>query len=298
MDKELINEVKKKREFSELPDSVVLRSLKKVLESHFPEKFRGRERELTSEAVVSCFKGSGLGDVLEELDLDKKGQKEIVKEVRADLRKYFGVFLTNKVLKPKVLEDFECVLRSHKSSSKRNYFDLYREIFGESLRGEKIAVFDFGAGANGFSYPYLLEVLEEPKYFAVEAAGQLVKNMNEYFSKAGFKNARAVMSDLFDLKNIEEVISGVDERKFIFLFQVVDALENLEKDSSKLFLKKLSAILDDKDFIVVSLPLKSLSGKKTFEVRRNWIKDFFEEEFEIVQEFEHSDEEFFVLTKK
>ena len=63
----IVEEVKKKREFRELPDSVVLRVLEQT---------------------------------------ESEDDKERVKEARVILRKYFGVFLTNRVIKPKDVLDY------------------------------------------------------------------------------------------------------------------------------------------------------------------------------------------------
>ena len=130
MDKKLISEIKKKREFSELPDSII-------------------------ERAAEMAKGD-------------------VKESRALLRKYFGVFLTNKVLKGRGSCDE--LLKAYMSSRKRDYPEFYKEIFSEI--GNVGFVVDLGAGMNGFSYGYLNDEVGEVDYVAAEAAGQEVKHMN------------------------------------------------------------------------------------------------------------------------
>ena len=96
--KNLVEQVKKKKEFSELPDSVVV------------------------------------------LALEKSGDD--VKKAREILRKYFGVFLTNKVVKG----TSEDVLERHISTRNRDYKELYSKI----LTGGEKAVIDLGCGVNGF----------------------------------------------------------------------------------------------------------------------------------------------------
>ena len=61
---EIIKKIKSKKELSELPDSIVKKVIEKFEKNKIPEEF-------------------------------------LIKEVRSNLRKYFGVFLTNKVLNPK-----------------------------------------------------------------------------------------------------------------------------------------------------------------------------------------------------
>ncbi len=230
----LISEVKKKREFSQLPDSIVKRAL-----------------EISGEDI---------------------------KETRALLRKYFGVFLTNKVLKGKL--SGEEILKSHKSSMKRDYLEFYRRIF-ENIKDVKCVV-DLGCGVNGFSYSYLKDILGDVDYFGIEASGQLVGQMNNYFKGNNFEKARAICRDLFDIEKIKKILKKQEKNNVVFLFQVVDALENLEKDFSKKFILEISK---ECEFIVLSLSTESLSGRKKFEVKRKWIIDFLEDNFEIKDEF-------------
>lgn len=234
--KELISKVKEKREFSGLPDSVVLRALKKS-------------------------------------DGDVKG-------ARKWLRKYFGVFLTNRVLKfgrrGSGVEGRE-MLGLHISSKKRNYEKFYGRIF-ESV-GDVGSVVDLGCGVNGFSYEFLPNGVS---YVGVDAAGQLVESMNFYFKEKGF-DARSIVGDLFDLDFVEDVLKGAKRRRVVFLFQVIDALESVEKDFS---LKLISLVMKRCDWLVISLPLVSLSGRKRFGVDRKWLADFLNENFEIKKDFE------------
>ena len=243
MNKELIEEIKKKREFSELPDSIVDRA-------------------------AEIAKGN-------------------VKESRALLRKYFGVFLTNKVLKGK-----GDLLEAHMSSKKRDYSYFCKEIF-EGVR-DVGSVIDLGAGVNGFSYPYLKNVVGSVKYVAVEAAGQLVERMNDYFEKEGF-NAEAVCLDLFDVDKIKKMLRCQIKDRVVFLFQVIDALENLERDFSKKFILEISK---ECEWMVLSLPTESLGGRKKFAVRRKWMIDFLEENFVIDKDFTSNGERILRFCKK
>lgn len=249
MNKEFIEEIKKKREFSKLPDSVIVK-------------------------VAS-----------ETTDL---------KEARALLRKYFGVFLTNRVIKGK--GSSEEILRAHISSKKRDYGEFYRSIFeGYDLGFE--FVLDFGAGVNGYSYSFLREIIGDTNYFAFEASGQLVDNMNSFFDENHFAG-RALHKDVMDLKFINEFIAKSKGKKVIFMFQLIDALENLERDFSKKFLLSILTNLTVNDLIVISLPVESLSGKTNFNVRRKWLVDFLEEKFSIEKDFLQNGERILCIRKK
>jgi len=240
-----IDEIKKKKEFSRLPDSIVARA-----------------------AEIS------------------KGD---VKEARSLLRKYFGVFLTNKVLKGK--GSFDDLLKAHMSSKKRDYDKFYREIFGDDKNVGSIV--DLGAGMNGFSYGYLKDILGDVEYVAVEAAGQEVDHMNEHFFNNKF-SGMAVVGDLFEIDEIKSLLETEKRPRVVFLFQVVDALENLERDFSKKFISEISKECEK---IVLTLPTESLGGRKKFAVQRKWITDFLEENFSIEKNFKANGERVIIIRK-
>jgi len=128
--KELIKLIKQKREFLGLPDSI----LEKVLE----------------------FK-----------QIKNKTEDEKIKLTRAFLRKYFGVFMTNKVLRGMD----EKVLKNHISSRKRDYNLFYAkimELIGKNFK----SVVDLGCGMNGFSYPFILKSFGDVNYVGIECARQ------------------------------------------------------------------------------------------------------------------------------
>ena len=189
-----------------------------------------------------------------------------VKMARVLLRKYFGVFLTNRVLKAKGSADE--ILKMHISSSKRDYREFYTEIFSDI--GVVGSVIDLGAGVNGFSYSSLKKRLGNVNYVAVEAVGQLVENMNNYFEGENF-SAKAICENLFNIENILKILKEQEKPRVVFMFQIIDALENLEKNFSKKFILEISKGCE---WIVLSLPTESLSGRKKFDVNRKWILDF------------------------
>jgi len=257
---DFISEVKKKKEFSGLPDSVVARALKES------------------------------GDE--------------VKEARSLLRKYFGVFLTNRVLKfgsRKSEVGSRDILSCHISSKKRRYEEFYDSIFsmqnhdtfGAAFRMEgknKISIVDLGCGVNGFSYEFLPK---GTRYVGVEAAGQLVDQMNSFFKENKF-DGEAICGDLFDL----DLIRGILEKEkpdVVFLFQVVDALESVEKNFS---LKLIGEIMKSVEVLVISVPLVSLGGGKKFAVKRKWLMDFLESDFVVKKDFEMFGERVLIVGKK
>jgi hypothetical protein len=244
--KDLISLVKKKSEFSELPDSVVMKALNSF--------------------EISKIK-----------NLDEK-----VKETRAFLRKYFTVFITNKLVSGKLGN--EEILEKHISSKNRDYQTLYERFDFESKN-----IVDLGAGLNGFSYPYLAS----NRYVAVEAIKVFVDVMNNYFQKNKL-NAVAHNIDLFNLTHIRDLIK-LENMPVVFLFNVIDALEKLERDYSK---KLLLEIVPVSEKIIVSFPTRSLTGKSKFYTNRDWILTFIKENFDILDDFEQEGERFIIFKKK
>lgn len=212
-----------------------------------------------------------------------------VKESRKLLRKYFGVFLTNKVLKAK--GSFKDILRNHMSSSKRDYKTFYSEIF-KGL-GEVKSVIDLGAGVNGFSYPFLKGVLGDVSYIGIEACGQLVDSMNNYFKKNNF-NGGAVCLDLFDFDSILEILRKEKAPRAVFLFQVVDAIESLKRNFSRELVFK---IFEECEVLAITLPMESLGKRKKFEVSRKWLIDFLKENFIITKDFVLNGERVLVVVR-
>jgi hypothetical protein len=238
----LIEEVKKKKEFKELPDSLIQKvlSLKEV-------------------------KGS---------------DEEKVKQARAILRKYFSVFMSNKIVSGKL--SAEEMLAKHISSKERDYPELYHRI----VKDEDV-VFDFGAGVNGFSYKYIGK-----KYIAFEATKRFVDLMNKYFQENEF-NAGAIWADLFDIECLLKIIKGENGKKSAWMLNIIDALE-LEPNFSKVFISEISKLVDR---VVLSWPTQSLQKKRKFSANRNWIFSFIQQNYKILDNFEMNGEKFVCFCK-
>ena len=236
----VVEEIKRKREFSGLPDSIV-------------------------ERAAEIAKGD-------------------VKKSRALLRKYFGVFLTNRVLKGR-----GDLLRIHMSSKKRNYEEFYRKIF--SVVGPVESVVDLGCGVNGFSYDYLPKGIS---YVGVEGVRQLVDLTNDYFEREGY-GGKVLHLDLFDVEAVKKVLKDEGKPRVVFMFQVIDALENLERDFSKKFILEIAK---ECEWIVLTLPTESLGGRKKFAVQRKWMMDFLKENFSTKESLVTRGEKIIILKNK
>lgn len=248
---DLLFEVKKKSEFKEIPDSIIER-------------------------------------VLNLKEIKRLNDDDKIKQARAVLRKYYTVFMTNRLLKDKLSP--EEVLKKHLSSKDRDYEKLYYQL----LDGTEKFIFDLGAGLNGFSFPFIKKY-SSAKYIAIEAKKVFVNKMNKFFEQNKF-NAIAIQEDLFNLDNVLKIMGAEPQKKKIaFLFKVIDALEFLERDASK---KLILAVSEKVDKIVVSYSLESISGKVNFQKSREWLLWFLKENFEILEDFEMNKERYIVFRKK
>ena len=254
---ELIQKIIQKKEFSQLPEKDV-----ELAFLHF------EKREVSDE--------------------------EKIKLTRELLHKVFGAFASQKLLSPKNKNE-EWILRKHLSTRERLAF--YKEVYKKLLsdyKNKKITLIDLGAGVNGFSYKYFKSAGFNINYLGVEAVGQLVDLMNNYFKRENL-DAKAVHESLFELEKIKKIITETKKPRIIFLFKTLDSLEMLERDYSKRILKEM-VILAEK--VVVSFATRSMIKRKQFSVKRNWILDFIGKNFKILDDFEIGGERYIILKNR
>ena len=255
MKKELLEKITQKKEFSQLPKKDI-------------------------ELIFSKF------------DKEKFSDEEKVKLTRELLLNVFTFSLSKKLLSIKE-KDPEWILKKHPSTRER--FSYYKEVYKKLLKGmdKKITIFDFGAGVNGFSYFYFKDIGFKAKYIAVEAIGQLVKSMGNYFKKEKL-NAKAIHESLFELEKIKKLVKGGKGSKIVFLFKILDSLERVERNYSKKLILELAPFVDR---FVISFATMSLVKRGKIWVKRTWISNFIKENFNLLQDFEIGAERYFVFEK-
>jgi len=230
--------------------------------------------------------------ILDKFYSEDKTEEEIVKSTRNFLRKIFSGFSGKKLMgwKEKTPED---ILKKHLSTRER--FENYEEVYGRILKNlpEKMSIIDLGAGVNGFSYDFFRTIGKEVKYFAIEAVGQFVESMNGFFKK-NKKNGKAIHSSLFDLKKIKEILESTEKPRVVFLFKVVDSLEKVERDYTKILLNEIVPFVDR---IVISFATESWMRRKKFHVQRKWLTEFIKEKWNFIDDFNIGGERYLVFEK-
>lgn len=218
-------------------------------------------------------------------------EEEKIKLTRDLLRKVFSVFTSLKLLNLKRKES-EWILKKHISTRERLPF--YKEVYSRIFKDCKndLTIFDLGAGINGLSYDYFPKKVN---YVGIEAMGQLVTLMNSIFKDRGKENFGAIHLSLFELEKLKKIINSVKGEKIIFLFKTLDSLEMLERDYSKKVLLELVPLVNK---IVVSFATRSLVARKRFYVKRNWIVNFIQENFNVLGDFENGGERYLIIESK
>jgi hypothetical protein len=137
--------------------------------------------------------------------------------------------------------------------------------------------------------------LRDVNYLGVEAVGQLVDLMNNYFEVSGLRKngkAEAIHASLFEIEKIKKIISDMKKPRVVFMFKVVDALEKIERNYTLKFLDEIMPLVDR---LVISFATESWFKRKKFFVQRNWLIDFINQKWHFVDDFNLGGERYFVI---
>ena len=154
-----------------------------------------------------------------------------------------------------------------------------------------LSIIDLGAGINGLSYNFFNEAGFNVSYTGVEAMGQLVDLMNDYFKKNNL-NGSAIHLSLLELEKIKQIIKKTEKPRVVFLFKTIDSLELLERHSSKRLLLEVAPLVDK---IVVSFATRSLIRKEKFKWDRKWLINFIKYNFNLIDDFKIGSERYIVF---
>jgi len=237
-------------------------------------------------------------------DFSKKSAKykQIIKEVRASLRKVYGLFRIeeNFNLRKKLVEDLVIssakrrkelirkILETHSSTKERLLFyeDLYEKIF--KITGKPKGIIDIGCGINPFSIPFMK--LRKLNYFAFdlseEETGLLQKFFNYLQQKNKFFIGKAKVLDVFNWR---------DKRKadLCFLFKMTDVLDRGKGHKvTEGIVKRIPA-----KYVVISFATKTMSGKKMTAPNRKWMEWMCRRLGYHYRTLEFSNELFYVIEK-
>ena len=199
----------------------------------------------------------------------------MIKQVRARLRKAYGLFRDDPAKRQKLMEKLlaapaaaqkkviDEILSTHASTKERLpiYNNLYAKIF--ALTGKPGVILDLGCGINPFSYPYMK--LRKCTYLAYDINEEEINILNKYFSllrrKIPYFDGQAAAADVLQMQKIPPA-------DVCFLFKMTDVLDkNKGHKATEEMLKRIPA-----EYVVVSFATKTMSGKKMTAPRRNWME--------------------------
>ncbi|MEK6969964.1 MAG: hypothetical protein AABW48_06055 [Nanoarchaeota archaeon] len=259
--RELIQAIKKKKELSQISESFVRKELQHYLSQN--PKLKSPE----------------------QLNPRSANYKQIVKGVRARLRRVYGLF--REELDPKK-RSAEEILQMHSSTKERLSFypELYRKLF--EITNKPKSIIDLGCGVNPFSISFMK--LKQLDYYAYDLSKDEIKRLNKFFKQIHQKNPFFNgTGKVLDISNL----TGIPPADLCFLFKMTDILDQGKGHKvTEEIIRKVPA-----KFVVVSFPTKTMSGKRMNYPRRKWIELMCQRLNYEVKIIEFSNELFYVIKK-
>jgi hypothetical protein len=260
--KQLIRDIKKKKELREISDKFVKEQLDKLFTKDVKVDFNPRS------AVY----------------------KTIIKDVRAKLRRVYGLFRTKENLAEikKLLSEkkIDQILSVHSSTKERILFypQLYQKIF--QITGKPKTLLDLGCGINPFSFQHMK--LSKLNYYAYDLSKEEISLINQYFKSINL-DGKAEILNLLDFDKVKRLPSA----DLSFLFKMTDVLDRGKgHKTSEELIKSIPA-----KHVVISFATLTMSGKKMNHPRRGWIELMSKRLGYSYQLLEFSNELFYVISK-
>jgi 16S rRNA (guanine(1405)-N(7))-methyltransferase len=152
------------------------------------------------------------------------------------------------------------VLELHSSTRERKPIVelFYKEIF--KITGNPQSIIDWACGLNPLTILWM-GLPKDARYAAYDIDSEEIEFLNDVFSLLKIKNAKAAIEDLF--------FGPPKEADIVFMFKVLPLLEKQQRGSAVEIMAKQKC-----RFLVVSFPVKSISGKE------RGMADFYSEQFE------------------
>ncbi len=233
---------------------------------------------------------------LKQFERSEISDEDKVKRVRDILRKIYSGFGGRKIF---MFNDKspEEVLEKHISTRERleHYEEIYKKLLSGFDTGKNVSVIDLGAGVNGFSYNFFEKCgFSKVRYVGVEAVGQLVTLMDNYFEENGL-DAKAVHLSIFNKEELVRLINKQKTPKVVFMLKVIDSLEVLKRNYTLELLEEMKKLEIER--FVISFATRSWFKRRKFYAQRKWLTNFIEKNFNITDDFELGGERYIVFEK-
>lgn len=263
--KELIAEIKRKKELQELAEEFVRKQLIFIL---------NQNQKILLQLELSFNPKSA-------------NYKQIIKLVRNKLRRSYGLFRQEKIGDAPP----ESLLKKHSSTKERKeiYPEIYSKIF--KITGKPKTILDLGCGINPFSLEYMN--LKELNYYAYDLSQKEIDILNKYFQTIHATNHKFHgQAEIFDILNFEK-LKNLPQADLCFLFKMTDILDaGKGHKNTELAIKSIPA-----EFVVISFSTKTMSGKPMNAPRRKWMEWLCNRLGYEYQVWEFENELFYVIRK-
>jgi len=205
--------------------------------------------------------------------------KKIIKDVRASLRKVYGLFRTREqeLKRKELLEELsvspahlrsicQAILDTHPPTRERLpfYENFYRKLF--RITGEPSSILDLGCGLNPFSLVFMKA--KTVTYYAYDIDEEEISLLNKFFAQLHKHNpAWKGRADILDLLHWAR-LSHLKKMDLCFLLKMTDVLDRGKgHKATEAVIRMVPA-----GYVVVSFPTLTMSGRKMNVPQRRWIE--------------------------
>ncbi|MDP4039472.1 MAG: hypothetical protein Q8P57_02745 [Candidatus Pacearchaeota archaeon] len=222
---DIISEIKKKKELSDIPNSLI----KEILEKSLKKNFKNSIEEIKN----------------------KKQLKIIIKEVRSELRKYTGRFQISSKKRIALLKEnrIEELLKTH-SSTKERFLD-YKILKSEIKKLNPSSILDLGCGLN----PIII-ANNKIKYYAYDIKKDELNLISEFF-KNNKINGKTVYKDIKKVKRFPKT-------DLTLILKVLDIIDQKGHRNAKEIIQKISSKNIIASFSLITLSGKPMSFPRRY----------------------------------
>jgi 16S rRNA (guanine(1405)-N(7))-methyltransferase len=235
------------------------------------KKYSSISEVIIKQEILNFFKKNQKSVVFLEKPKSEKF-KNIIKQIRSKLHNVYGSFQTegknNRDDYLKGLQGindyktFDNILATSISAKERlkDYAHLYKEIF--AITGKPKRIVDLGSGLNPVSFPYM--GINKCFYYAYDIDQEDIDFLNRFFVLIKRYSQLEGKASIINLKDNKLDIPNSD---ICFMFKLLDVIEEKGHKVSEKLIRSVNS-----KYIVVSFPIKTVSGKKMNHPYRGWIE--------------------------
>ena len=267
--------IKRKKEFSNIDNGVIIQQIEKAL---------SKDSSLLDKIIIG----------------KKAPQKELMKMIRAELHRINGSFNVDFEHRKKIMHDYlgtfdkahiVKLLETHSSTKERAsiYENLYSNIF--DITGGPVSILDLGCGINPVSSVFMKH--DGLDYLACDISEDILELNDMFFKTQDRINGETKIINLFDAPK-KDIFKEVDLFDVCFLFKVLDVIE--QSKSHKISEEIIRVV--PADWVVVSFPKTTVSGKKMNFPYRGWFDQMLRRLGFMSKILEYENEIFYIIKKK